>query len=107
MRRISGFFFTVTGFLVCPCHLFVTLPLAASLLTGTALGSFLTHNTSMVIAFAGLYFIVALLLGGWLLFKPAYQENGGITACTTCLPQRQEKSECKPLNTLHEVSLKK
>jgi MerE protein len=37
MRRIGGVLFTVTGFLTCPCHLIITLPLLASLLAGTRL----------------------------------------------------------------------
>jgi MerR family regulatory protein/MerE protein len=62
MRRIGGVLLTVTGFLACPCHLIITLPLLASLLAGTALGSFLTHNTGLVFTFASVYFIVALVL---------------------------------------------
>ena len=63
MRRMSGVLLTMTGFLACPCHLIVTLPLLASVLAGTALGSFLTRNTVLVYTIAGIYFIVALLLG--------------------------------------------
>ena len=32
MRRMSGVLLTVTGFLACPCHLIVTLPLLAGTL---------------------------------------------------------------------------
>ena len=48
MRRIGGIALTVTGFLACPCHLIITLPLLLSLLAGTALGSFLSRNTGLV-----------------------------------------------------------
>ena len=65
MRRIGGIALTVTGFLACPCHLIITLPLLLSLLSGTALGSFLNSNSGLVYTGAGLYFVVALVLGAW------------------------------------------
>src|SRR5947209_2671840 len=68
MRRVGGVLLTVTGILFCPCHLIITLPLLASLLAGTALGSFLAHNTGLIVTFASLYFLGALALGYWLLF---------------------------------------
>src|SRR5207245_1642732 len=70
MRRMSGIVLTVTGILACPCHLIVTLPLLTSLLVGTRLSSFLKQNTGLVIIFAGIYFVLALALGYWLLFSP-------------------------------------
>ncbi len=87
MRRIGGVALTVTGFLACPCHLIVTLPLLASVLAGTALGSFITRNTDLVFIFAGIYFIVALLLGYWLLFGPAWrmkQHGGSLSHLCAC-----------------------
>lgn len=75
MHRISGVLLTVTGFLACPCHLIITLPLLASLLAGTALGSFLTHNTTLVYTLAGIYFVVALALGYWFLFTHSHQRK--------------------------------
>ena len=86
MRRIGGVLLTVTGFLVCPCHLIVTLPLLASLLAGTALGGFLTRNTGLVYTGASIYFVVALALGYWFLFGPRRQNREGDTACPTCAP---------------------
>jgi len=70
MRRMGGAVLTVTGFLACPCHLIIILPFLASLLAGTALSSFLTHNTGLVYALAGIYFVVALALGYRFLFSP-------------------------------------
>lgn len=75
MRRIGGTFLTVTGFLACPCHLIITLPLLISLLAGTALGSFLSRNTGLVYTGAALYFVVALALGVLLLFGRKGQAN--------------------------------
>jgi hypothetical protein len=86
MRRIGGTLLTVTGFLACPCHLIVTLPLLLSLLAGTALGSFLSRNTGLIYAGAGIYFVVALALGSWFLFGPKRSNDEGDTACPTCIP---------------------
>jgi hypothetical protein len=86
MRRIGGTLLTVTGFLACPCHLIITLPLLLSLLAGTALGSFLERNTSLVYAGASIYFIVALALGALFLLGPKRHRNKRQLACPTCIP---------------------
>ena len=85
MRRIGGVALTVTGFLACPCHLIITLPLLISLLAGTALGSFLTRNTGLVFTFASVYFIVALALGAWFLFGRDWRKREVDVACPTCV----------------------
>src|SRR5713226_3108538 len=90
MRRIGGAVLTVTGFLACPCHLIVTLPLLASLLAGTALGSFLSRNTGLVYTGAGIYFVVALTLGAWFLFGPKRGKREMDAACPTCAPVASE-----------------
>ncbi len=90
MRRIGGVVLTVTGFLACPCHLIITLPLLISLLAGTALGSFLSRNTGLVYTGAGLYFVVALALGAWFLFGPKRQNDETDAACLTCAPVASE-----------------
>ncbi len=75
MSRIGGVVLTVTGFLACPCHLIITLPLLISLPSGTALGSFLSRNTGLVYTGAGIYFVVALALGGLVLVRPGAWEK--------------------------------
>ncbi len=90
MRRMSGVVLTVTGFLACPCHLIITLPLLISLLAGTALGSFLTRNTGLVFIFASVYFIVALALGAWFLLGPKHPSRRVDAACPTCVPVEAE-----------------
>ncbi len=90
MRRIGGVVLTVTGFLACPCHLIITLPLLLSGLSGTALGSFLSRNTGLVYTGAGLYFVVALALGAWFLFDPKRQNREGDAPCPTCTPIASE-----------------
>ena len=86
MRRISGVALAVTGFLACPCHLIITLPLLLSLLAGTALGSFLSRNTGLVYTGAAIYFVAALALGYWFLFGPARRKSEVDNACPTCVP---------------------
>jgi len=88
MRRIGGVVLTVTGLLACPCHLIITLPLLISLLAGTRLSSFLSRNTGLVYTGAGIYFVVALVLGAWFLFGP---KREGDAACPTCAPVASER----------------
>ncbi len=96
MRRIGGVVLTVTGFLACPCHLIITLPLLISLLVGTALGSFLSHNTGEVLTFAGIYFVVALALGSWFLFGSARGKGEMDAAYPTCAPVASEAHGQEP-----------
>jgi mercuric ion transport protein len=84
MRRIGGVVLTVTGFLACPCHLIITLPLLISLLAGTALGSFLSRNIGLMYTGAGIYFVVALALGYWFLFGLARPKRDRDAACLAC-----------------------
>ena len=90
MRRMSGIVLTVTGFLTCPCHLIITLPLLISGLSGTAVGSFLSRNTGEVLTFAGIYFVVALALGAWFLFGSKHPSSRVNAACPTCVPVEAE-----------------
>ena len=59
MRRAAGWLLAVTGFLACPCHLIITLPLLVGLLGGTAAGAFLAANMGLVVVLALIYFVVA------------------------------------------------
>ena len=86
MRRIGGVVLTVTGFLACPCHLIITLPLLISLLAGTAVGSFLSRTMGLVYTGATIYFVVALALGAWFLFGPTRPIREMDAACPTCVP---------------------
>src|SRR5258708_23052136 len=73
-RTITGWFLAVTGFLACPCHLVITLPLAAALLSGTALGGWITTHQGAIFVGASIYFVGALTAGGTPL--PAGQRGG-------------------------------
>lgn len=93
MRRIGGVALTVTGFLACPCHLILTLPLLLSLLAGTALGSFLSRNTGLIYTGAAIYFVVALAVGVFLLFGRTGSDTREKTTCSTCIPVDAHESE--------------
>lgn len=85
IRRMGGAALTVTGFLACPCHLIITLPLILSLLAGTRLSNVLSQHTGLVYMGAGSYFVVALTLGVWCLFGkrgPKCQVNVACPGCT-------------------------
>jgi hypothetical protein len=66
-RTITGWFLAVTGFLACPCHLVITLPLATALLSGTALGGWMVGHQGAIVVGASLYFVSALATGATLL----------------------------------------
>jgi hypothetical protein len=63
VRKTRGYFLIVTGFLACPCHLPVTLPLLVALTAGTAIGAFLANNVWLIVAVSTIYFVGAIALG--------------------------------------------
>jgi mercuric ion transport protein len=81
-RALIGGFLAVTGFLACPCHLVITLPLAAALLGGTALGGWIATHQGAILVGATIYFIGALAGGATLLLA-----GKGALASTTGQPQ--------------------
>jgi hypothetical protein len=66
-RSVGSYFFLITGFLACPCHVPLTLPLLIALFGGTALGGWLATHTGLVIGLSTGYFITAVVVGFWLL----------------------------------------
>ena len=68
MSKVWGGVMFVTGFIACPCHLIITLPLIIGLLAGTGLGAYLSDNQGLVYGVATGYFIVGLA-GGWYLWN--------------------------------------
>ncbi len=86
MRRFIGSsLLLITGLLVCPCHLPLTLPLLVALFGGTALGTWLSTHTGLVIGLSTGYFLAAIALGIWLLNRPS-PESG--VSCSS--PQRHQ-----------------
>ena len=69
MSKVRGGVLTLTGFIACPCHLPLTLPLIVSMLGGTGIGSFVGANTSLIYGIATGYFIVGIAVGVYLLMR--------------------------------------
>src|SRR5438093_3128157 len=74
---MRGSIWMLTGFVVCPCHLPVTLPLILGLFAGTAFGVFLTNNSWIIGAISLLYFLGAVALGFRSLFPNANAPKRG------------------------------
>lgn len=87
MQKRSGWFLIATGFLACPCHLVVTLPLALALLSGTAVGAFLAQNEGLVFGVAFIYFLAALGMGFFLM---NFKSRAAAEVCSECKPETQE-----------------
>jgi len=96
-RTRAGWFFTVTGFLACPCHLVITVPLAVALPSGTALSGWIATHEGAIALGATLYFVGALALGATLLTQasrhaaaPSVSAADGaarkVTAASCCPP---------------------
>ncbi len=98
MRRIGGTRLSVTGFLACPCHLIITLLWPASGLSGTALGSFLKHNTGLVTTFAGIYARGSAGVGASFLFNAKRPGNQSTSGCSrlSSLPMRTNLNPGSP-----------
>jgi mercuric ion transport protein len=79
MSKFWGGILAVTAFVVCPCHLPLTLWLLLGVLAGTGVGSFLAGHTGLVYGIATGYFVVGLA-GGWYLWNRKRGASNGL-AC--------------------------
>jgi len=86
MRRTFGAYaLIITGFLACLCHLPLVLPLALTLLAGTAMGGWLANHIRLIYSLSAAYFVVALLAGLWLSGRQRANvacRRPGTAACT-------------------------
>ena len=89
MSRVWGGVLAVTGFVACPCHFPLTLPLILGLLGGTGIGSFIGANTSLVYGIAAGYFIVAIGVGWYLLMR---KSTGRLRTITSFSARGKEKA---------------
>ena len=81
-HSVRGLVAGAFAFMVCPCHLPLTLPLIIALTAGTAVGGWLAHNSTLIYAISIVLFIGSLALAGkWLLTEEA----------ETCLVDLKEK----------------
>ena len=82
MNKAWGGVLVVTGFIACPCHLVITLPLILGVLGGTGLGAFLSDNQGLVYGVATGYFIVGLA-AGWYLLNQRKSKSGQASLLST------------------------
>ena len=79
MSKAWGGVLVVTGFIACPCHLVITLPIVLGLMAGTGAGAILAANTGLVYGIAGGYFVAALA-AGWYLLNRKRSKAGSVRA---------------------------
>lgn len=95
-RKTTGWFFTATGFLACPCHLVITLPLAMAVLSGTALGGWIGTHEGAVTLGATLYFVGALTLGATLLLARTRPSSQARLASPASPASQAAQQACNP-----------
>jgi hypothetical protein len=75
-RGIRGYLLLGVGFLFCPCHLPITLPLLGLWLGGTTGASFLADNRGLIFGLSTALFLGGLAVGWWLLSRGRACELG-------------------------------
>lgn len=76
MSKVWGGFLTLTGFVACPCHLPLTLPLMLGALGGTAVGGFVGAHSGLIYGAATAYFLVAISVGLYLWNRKKRLDDG-------------------------------
>lgn len=94
IRTVGGWLLTITGFLACPCHLVVTLPIAVALLGGTSLGGWIATHQGAIALGASIYFVGALALGGTLLI--GRRAGRSVPAITSARDAHSQCRACDP-----------
>ena len=96
-RSVGSYALLITGFLACPCHLPLTLPLLIALFGGTALGGWLATHTGLVIGLSTGYFIAALVVGFWLLNDRGNRREPSPGGAACCPPVTAQSDTTAPL----------
>lgn len=68
-RSVSGILLMGLGFVFCPCHLPITLPLLGAWLGGTAVTGFLGANIALITGLSTVLFVGFMGLGWWLMSR--------------------------------------
>ena len=95
-RSVGSYALLITGFLACPCHLPLTLPLLIALFGGSALGGWLATHTGLVIGLSTGYFIAALVVGFWLLNRRGTQRPNASDDAACCPPVKLQHETTHP-----------
>lgn len=90
MNKAWGGFLAVTGFLACPCHFPLTLPLALAVLAGTGMGSFIGTHSGLIYGLATGYFILAIGAGVYVWNRKQRVQDG--EACAALTARRIEET---------------
>ena len=90
MSNAWGGVLAVTGFLACPCHLPLTLPLVLGVLGGTGLGSFIGANTSLIYGIFTGYFVAGVGVGFFLLSRRKRESKS--PACDLPVAANQQRA---------------
>ena len=89
-RVIAKSSFIIIGFVVCPCHLPLTLSLILAVLGGTAFGAFIAQNTYVLYLFFGAWFLGSLWMANMWWQKFSTRKQGA--ACPIDDPDTEERS---------------
>lgn len=114
INETKGGVAVIVGFVTCPCHLPITLPIAISLTAGTATGAWLTNNTLLLGLIMTVIFLGSLGLGYYWINKeeqtaPKWKrgaKNVVIVTSSACDSCEDTVSLWKNLKKEHQFRLK-
>jgi len=111
-NEVKGWGAVAIGFITCPCHLPITLPLAISLTAGTATGAWLTNNTVLIWGLFSVLFFGGLAVGYQLLTKeektPVVEQGPKsvlVLTSSSCAPCAETISLWRQLKPKHKFKL--
>lgn len=81
-HSVRGFLAGAFALVACPCHLPLTLPIILTLTAGTAIGGWLTNNSTTI------YIISAILFAGSLFLSVRWFLAGATNKCLTGAAQK-------------------